>query len=396
MLSTNSKFFLYILSNRRNFIPILSIFFLTLDNTNANQIGIFTALWFLGSFLFEIPSWYFSDLFWHKKTLLLSKIIQWLSVLFYIFWAFVPSPYNFYVFSIWAILQSIWFSFSSWTMSAFYHDILENDWNENKFAVELWKIQANVSLISVFIIVLLPLLTQISFLLPLIVWFWFDILGFFAILFIHNPKKEHNLNEKKSLLKLFKDIHLSWILWIAIFFSFIWWYLLADSPFRWPYLVELWYPIVYIWIVMWFSRIIWFIVWNNIHIMERYFTLKKLMIFEIFFFSISFILISVLSNPYIVWLVFSIWIWYKWWRWSLVTWFLLKEYIKDKNYKATFLSIISQITSIIWIIITYFKWLIIFSFWYKISYFILWISLFIFLVITFISIFLINKNKFKN
>lgn len=246
MLSTNSKFFLYVLSNRRNFIPILSIFFLTLDNTNANQIGIFTSLWFLGSFLFEIPSWYFSDLFGHKKALLLSKLIQWISVLFYILWAFVPSPYNFYVFAFWAILQFVWFSFSSGTMSAFYHDILESRGQEKKFAVELWKIKANVSLVSVFIIVALPFLTNISYLLPLIVWFWFDILWFFAVLFIHNPKKEHDLKVKKTLVQLFKDVKLSWILWVTIFFSFIWWFLLADSPFRWPYLVELWYPVIYI------------------------------------------------------------------------------------------------------------------------------------------------------
>ena len=40
--SIQGKFFIYLLSNRRNFIPLLSIYFLTLDNTTANQIGIFT------------------------------------------------------------------------------------------------------------------------------------------------------------------------------------------------------------------------------------------------------------------------------------------------------------------------------------------------------------------
>ncbi|MBT3728924.1 hypothetical protein HOG27_02375 [bacterium] len=35
---TNLKFFLFDISTRRNFIPILSIYFLTLANTTANQI----------------------------------------------------------------------------------------------------------------------------------------------------------------------------------------------------------------------------------------------------------------------------------------------------------------------------------------------------------------------
>lgn len=39
-----NKFFLYLLSQRRNFIPILSIYYLTLPDTTANQIGIFTGL----------------------------------------------------------------------------------------------------------------------------------------------------------------------------------------------------------------------------------------------------------------------------------------------------------------------------------------------------------------
>jgi len=35
------KYFIFQLSQRRNFIPILSIFFLTLPNTTAQQIGIY-------------------------------------------------------------------------------------------------------------------------------------------------------------------------------------------------------------------------------------------------------------------------------------------------------------------------------------------------------------------
>jgi hypothetical protein len=392
MFSTNSKFFLFLLSNRRNFIPILSIFFLTLDNTTANQIGMFTALWFLGTFLFEIPSWYFSDIFWHKKTLLLAKVIQASSILCFVSWAFLSSPYNFYIFALWSILQSIWFAFWSWTISAFYHDILEGRWDEKKFAVQFWKLRANVSLVSVFIIVALPFLTEISYLLPLVVWLWFDFLWFFALLFIVSPKKEHHLKEKKTILQLFKDVKVSGILSVVIFFSLIWGFLMADSPFRGPYLVELWYPVIFIWAVMWLSRIVWFIIGHNIHIIERYFNLKRLMIFEILFFSTLLVLISLSNNPYIVWIIFSIIIWYKWGRSSLITWLFLNDYINDKNFKATFLSITSQLTSMIWIAVTYFKWLIIFNYSYTVSYFILWISLFVLLIISYLFVF-IEKRK---
>ncbi len=56
-----NKFIFYLLSQRRNFIPILSIYYLTLPDTTANQIGVFTALGYLFSFILEIPSGYISD-----------------------------------------------------------------------------------------------------------------------------------------------------------------------------------------------------------------------------------------------------------------------------------------------------------------------------------------------
>jgi len=44
-ISTNiRKFFIYILTGRRHYIPILSIYYMTLPGTTAAQIGTFTAI----------------------------------------------------------------------------------------------------------------------------------------------------------------------------------------------------------------------------------------------------------------------------------------------------------------------------------------------------------------
>ena len=67
------KYFVFILTSRRNYIPILSLYFLSLPNTAANQIGIYTGIAWLAGFFLEIPSGYLSDKFGHKKTLILAK-----------------------------------------------------------------------------------------------------------------------------------------------------------------------------------------------------------------------------------------------------------------------------------------------------------------------------------
>ena len=59
---------------RRNFAPIIAIFFLTLPNSIAQQIGIYSGIGFLAGFLLEIPSGYLSDTIGHKKALILVGI----------------------------------------------------------------------------------------------------------------------------------------------------------------------------------------------------------------------------------------------------------------------------------------------------------------------------------
>ena len=65
------KFFLVMLTNRRNYLPVLALYFLTLPNTAANQIGLYVGIGWLAGFFLEIPSGYLSDIFGHKKALIL-------------------------------------------------------------------------------------------------------------------------------------------------------------------------------------------------------------------------------------------------------------------------------------------------------------------------------------
>lgn len=392
---TNLKFLLFTISLRRNFIPILSIFFLTLPNTTAHQIWIFTWIWFIATLLFEVPSWYISDIFGHKKTLVLAKISQVLSMICYLLWYYLVSPYNFYIFVVASIFQTIWFAFFSWTKSAFYHDILEEAWKEKEFAKYEWKLWWNVSLASVLMIFLLPFTITFHILSPFLIWWFVDILWIIVLLSIPNPKLNHNISDEikhKSFIVLFKEAWSSWLLNLSIFLWLISWFLLWESPFRWPYLEELWYPIVFIWAVMWLSRLIWFVLWHTIHKIEKHITMKQHFFIEIFLFSWFFLTISFLNNPYIVWIIISLIIWYRWWRGSLVRSYILKDYIKDQRYKATFFSMSSMLNSIFGVAVTFVLWYFISIHWYKPNYLYLWVILFILLSISYYFTFIRQKK----
>jgi hypothetical protein len=55
------KYFLIQFTIRRNFIPILSVYFLTLPDTRANQIGLFTGIGYTAALLMQMPSGYIAD-----------------------------------------------------------------------------------------------------------------------------------------------------------------------------------------------------------------------------------------------------------------------------------------------------------------------------------------------
>ncbi len=375
------KLFLYLISQRRNFIPILSIYFLSLPDTLANQIWIYNGIWFIASFLLEIPSGYFADYFGHKKTLILSKLFQLCSIIFYIIWNFVNTNYIFFLFTLWSVFQAIWFSLFSWTTTAFISEILKKKRWKVRFSKFIWKLRWNVSLVSIPIILFLPFLTSINIIMPFLWALIIDIIWFIWLLLLPSPKNNIKIKEKKNIIVLFKNSKKSKVLWLSISIWVIIWFFIGSGSFRGVYLESLGFPVAFIWFVMWGSRLIRFIVWQFIHKIEKIFTIKQYFFIEIFIYPLSFFAFAYFSNPYLVWFLFSIIIWYQHWRKWVMDSFILKN-IKDKNYKATMLSIESQINALAWILVSCFIGFIM-QYSYKLWHIVLWILLFIILLINY-------------
>ncbi len=91
-----------------------------------------------------------------------------------------------------------------------------------------------------------------------------------------------------------------------------------------------------------FSRAIWFIVGHNLKILKKI-KIQKLLFYEIFFFSIFIIISSQLKNPYLIGLIIATLMGYYYGRDSIIEEYYLQNFLINKRYKATMLSIKHQI-----------------------------------------------------
>jgi MFS family permease len=334
------KLFFYMLSQRRHYVPILSIYFLTLPNTTAKQIGIFMGAGSLMSFLLEIPSGYFADRFGHKKSLVLAKIIMILSLILFIF------ARNLYYFIFAAIFLATSHALGSGTKEAFLYETLIKIKRQKEYSKIMGKLSANVSIISMIFIVLLPFFTKISIVLPLKINLIFDIIGLFFVISLTCTNNKIKQNHK-SILQIIRESKKKRFFSFAIFAGAIPGFMLVDFSYRYVYLESLNYPIIFIGFVMGFSRLIWFIVGHYAYYIEKILTKKKHLFIEMFLFPTYYILVAFFSNPYLIGLIFSIVNGYQWGRKQVIDNYILNDYIKDKRYKATSLSIIGQIRNFV-------------------------------------------------
>ncbi len=332
------KYFLLILTNRRNYLPILAIYFLTLPNTTAQQIGLYIGVGWLAGFLLEIPSGYISDKFGHKKTLILAKFSMLISTLFFIFGSSLPH----YILG--SSFIAIGFAFTSGTGGAFLHNTLVELKREKHYGDISGKISAKASLVSAGMILALPLLTKISLVMPIKIYLIFDLIGILTAFSLYSPKMKYGAEDEEgekiwSQLKRFRG---TGFYTTSLFIGILGGFIMALSTFKDPFVESLGFPIIFIGSIMAFSRVIWFIVGHNLKILKKI-KIQKLLFYEIFFFSGLIIISSQLKNPYIIGLIIAILIGYRHGRNSLIDEYYLNNFLINKRYKATMISIKQQI-----------------------------------------------------
>jgi MFS family permease len=274
---------------------------LTLPNTTAHQIGIYTGLGYLASFLFEIPSGYIADRFGHKKTLVIEKILMALGLVAFFMANSLP------LFILGSVLMSIGFSFHSGTGSAFMHNTLTALGREKEYTRVMSKLLANVSIVSAILVALLPFTTTISIKLPLVINIVFDVIGLFVVFSLTAPPQQFAAAPEKfaSLIHTIHRAAKPGFYMIAIFIGILGGYMFGVGPFHVPYLEVLSLPIIYIGFVMSLSRVFWFLIGHKAHLLEEKIGVKRLLQWDIVVFPGLFFLTTLFSNPYVVGTIFA-------------------------------------------------------------------------------------------
>jgi len=370
------KLFVAEFTQRRYFFPILSIYFLTLPDTNAQQIGLWTGIGYLGEFIFEIPSGYLSDRIGHKKMLVLSKLFLMFAVVSLIF------ANSIVLFIIGAVLISMSFAAQTGTQTAFLHETLLSLKKEKTLVTTASKIFANARLVSAFLIIIVPLGAQVSIRTPLYFSLGIDLIGLLVVLMLVNPSITEKLTQKKSILKILGELRGGGFYPVVIFTSAITGFMIASGSYVFPYLASLGFPIAFLGVIPGMRAVGTFFFGHSIVRFETKLNIKRIFIFDLILFPSVFILIGFLNNLVLISILLIIIGMYGLGRVAFVDGYLGKYYIQDKNYMATALSIKGQ-TSMLFNFVTVFGIGFIMRYSYEIGYYVMGGFLFIILFTTF-------------
>ncbi|MFA6073588.1 MAG: MFS transporter [Candidatus Woesearchaeota archaeon] len=384
------KYFIYNFTQRRSFLPLLGIYFLTLPDATLRQIGLYTSLGYLASFFLEIPTGYFSDRFGQRNTLILAKFLMVCSTFMFVI------GHSFPYFLMGSLFMSMAWAFESGTKQVFMHNTLIALKKEKAYVKIMGKMNANISFFSALLIILLPFFTQINMLLPFLIFLVIDFVGLFFAISLVEPKA--NLHSEKinfkTLKKFIAKSKKSSFYITSLFFGLIGGFLVAGTTFKEVYLQSLGMPIMMAGFAMGFSRIVWFVIGNYAHIISDYISFKKLMFLEMFLFPLFFILFILTSNIYILIGLFALTYGYYWARRPIEDYYFLHTYKFDKSYKATMFSIKEQISSIINFVSAFIIGFVM-NISYHLGYAILGISLFVFLWFTYSTLLIYDKKQIK-
>jgi len=244
--------------------------------------------------------------------------------------------------------MSCWFAFTSGTIQAFSYDTLRALKKEDQYSSIYWKIWWKVSFIQVFTFALFPVIAEYtSLLLPFIIWVVIDSIGLWVAVRMHTPKQEKViatqdtkveyiwfLKEKKFIIRAI----LVWVLWGS---------LVAFSKFREPYLLEIGMWMAYIWLVSAGSRVVRRgISHSKLYTVAKNYSIKKLVFIDVTLLFFYFFVWAFIHNYIIVWIIFAVTTWFRHAREVLYSKYMLDKYWKNWS-KATMLSIVSQISSLI-------------------------------------------------
>jgi MFS family permease len=336
------KFFIISSTNKRTYMTFFSIFLLTMPNATAQTVGFVSFIGQLLGFIFEVPSGYISDKFGHKNALILGKVSFIISMLMMV----LANSITYFIIA--QFFTALGFAMFSGTLSTFFQETLIYLKREDEYSSIMGKIRSASYAIPIFFIILLPILAekygyQAAFSVALFV----DVIGLITIIFLKNPNIKKKIKEFEIKENIFKKyLKIGWLKYV-IFSELIFAILFAATAgFKNPFQESVGFSIATLGLLWATSRVGISLLLLLNGWFKKHLTLKKVIIIQGIAYIIDLLGVAFSSNKWVIAAFFIFGTIAMWGFMSVKRHFYL-EFIKDSEYKASFLSINTFINKII-------------------------------------------------
>lgn len=226
------KYTVLLITNKRVFVAILGVYYLTVPGVTPFWIGIFLLAGNGASFIFDIPSSYIADKIGHKQAIVLSRGIIFFSTFFFLF------ATNVWWLVVGSILLSIGFAFLSGVGSAFMHETMRGLGRGNEYTAVMGRVSSIGFFIPAIMAAIVPFSVDISYKIPFVIMLGLDVLGLIMALSLVRPVVSHEHAAEVSETKFFEVIRQGLALRffrIATFSGVVSALIFAVDGFRGPY-----------------------------------------------------------------------------------------------------------------------------------------------------------------
>lgn len=337
------KYTLLLVTNKRIFVAILGVYYLTIPNVTPKIIGLILLAGNVSGFLFEIPSGYVSDKIGHKQALIVSRVAMLLSTLFFLI------ANNIFFLILGAIFLSAGFSFHSGTGNAFMHETLRGLKREHEYVKIMGKASSIGFAVPIVFMVLIPFLVSVSYKTPFIIALIIDTIGLLTVISLAVPRvsQEHIDEIRTTNFKqvLREGYHLNYFS-IALFSGIISGVLFSISGFRAPYQDFLEIPIIWYGVLFGIGRAFASLMLAYSGKIEKKITMPFFYGLQIFIYTLLIIVLGTISTWWVVALAFIAINAFRWGLNKIDEGYQL-EVIKTSKFKATLLSTGAQIDQVV-------------------------------------------------
>ncbi|MFZ1720138.1 MAG: MFS transporter [Candidatus Moraniibacteriota bacterium] len=337
------KYTLILIANKRIFVAILGVYYLTIPDVTAQTIGILLLIGQIAGFLFEIPSGYVSDKIGHKKALVVSRVSMLGSTALFLLAS------NTMFLALGGVFLAISNAFQSGTGSAFMHETLRGLKREHDYTRIMGKISSIGFAVPIIFMMTVPFLVSISYKLPFIISLVTDTVGLFATLALIAPKVSPEHVEEiraTNFWQVIREGHRLHFFVFSLFSGIISGVFFAVGGFRSPYQSFLEIPVIWFGVLFGLGRMGASLMLAYSGRMKQTMTVFSFYRFELILYTVLLFSLGVATTWWVVAGVFLVSNAFQWGL-SRIDEGYQMDIIKTSKFKATLLSVGAQMELLI-------------------------------------------------